>query len=207
MSFDKISTSYSLNNAFGMGKEFVGKVVLVGAANAGKTSLVTRFVSGDFPLNVQPSTQPAFNKKKVTHKGRKVTLEIWDTAGQERYHALSPLFYREAHVGIVVYDVTDLDSLVKARNWAEELRSEVGDQIGIVLAGNKIDCEAVVSLESASKIAEALGAKVVETSARTGEGVDMLFYTAAGFIAELTVSQAETKQTIADAPTSENCRC
>ena len=190
-----------------MGKEFIGKVVLVGAANAGKTSLVTRFVQGDFPLNVQPSTQPAFSKKKVTHKGRKVTLEIWDTAGQERYHALSPLFYREAHVGIVVYDVTDLESLAKARTWAEELRTEVGDEIGIVLAGNKIDCEAAVSLESANKIAETLGAKVVETSARTGEGVEMLFYTAAGLVADLTVSQAQTKQAVEDASRSEKCGC
>lgn len=188
-----------------MGKEFVGKVVLVGAANAGKTSLIAKFVTGEFPMNAQPSTQPAFSKKHITHKQGKVTLEIWDTAGQERYHSLSPLFYREANVGIVVYDVSDSQSLDKAREWVEELRRELGGGIGVILAGNKIDCPEAVTLQQAKEIADPLGAKVIETSARTGEGVDLLFYTCAGLIVEADASRAIQSQS--QSKQTDLCKC
>jgi small GTP-binding protein len=118
------------------------KVVLVGATHTGKTSLVNRFIFGDFTLHTVSTTQPAFSQKVVNHKGAVVSLEIWDTAGQERYHSLSPLFYRDAEAGIIVFDLTDTEIFSKASKWISELRQERGDEVMMIVVGNKVDLEA-----------------------------------------------------------------
>lgn len=153
------------------------KIVFVGPSNAGKTSLIHRFVYGDFSQHCMPSTQPAFCQKMVKIQASQVQLEIWDTAGQERYHSLSPLFYRDADIGIVTFDLTDEDSFNSAKQWIDELHSNRGDGIIIGVAGNKQDLteKRVVSFQAMQKFAQEHGVIAIETSARTGENVNMLF--------------------------------
>ena len=102
------------------------KIVFVGPSNAGKTSIIHRFVYSDFSQHCMPSTQPAFCQKTIKLPSSPVQLEIWDTAGQERYHSLSPLFYRDADIGIVTFDLTDSDSFTSAKQWIDELHSNRG---------------------------------------------------------------------------------
>ena len=153
------------------------KVVLVGAAHTGKTSIVNRFIYGGFTPHTMPSTQPAFFQKKVCYSGPETMLEIWDTAGQEQYHALSPMFYRDADGGIVVFDLTDSSSFAKSKQWVSELRQARGDNISIILVGNKLDLASlrVVSLEAMHEFAKSIGAETFETSAKTGENVELAF--------------------------------
>lgn len=153
------------------------KVVLVGAAHTGKTSIVNRYIYGEFSPHTMPSTQPAFFQKKVHHDGSDFTLEIWDTAGQEQYHALSPMFYRDADAGIVVFDLTDSSSFTKSKQWVSELREARGDAITILVAGNKSDLPSLrtVTFESVTSFANSIGAESFETSAKTGENIDFLF--------------------------------
>ena len=47
---------------------------------------------------------------------RRVKLSVWDTAGQERFHALGPIYYRDSHGAVLVYDITDEDSFQKVGN-------------------------------------------------------------------------------------------
>ena len=153
------------------------KLVLVGAAHTGKTSIVNRFIYGDFTPHTMPSTQPAFFQKKVSYAGPETMLEIWDTAGQEQYHALSPMFYRDADGGIVVFDLTDSSSFTRSKQWVNELRQSRGDNIAIILVGNKLDLasQRVVSLKTMTEFAQSIGVQAFETSAKTGENVDMAF--------------------------------
>ena len=153
------------------------KVVLVGSAHTGKTSIVNRFVYGEFSPHTMPSTQPAFFQKKVNYNGEEFTLEIWDTAGQEQYHALSPMYYRDADAGIVVFDLTDTNSFTKCKQWVTELRQARGDSIVIELAGNKSDLPSIrtVQLESIQSFAQQINAASFETSAKTGENITLLF--------------------------------
>ena len=87
------------------------------------------------------SFQASFLNKKLNLKGKRVNLSIWDTAGQERFHALGPIYYRDAHGAVLVYDVTDADSFGKVRNWVKELRKMLGEDISLAIAGNKVDLE------------------------------------------------------------------
>jgi small GTP-binding protein len=68
-----------------------------------------------------------------------VKFEIWDTAGQERYHSLAPMYYRGAAAAIVVYDITNRESFLRAQAWVKELHQQGKDNIVIALAGNKYD--------------------------------------------------------------------
>jgi small GTP-binding protein len=58
-----------------------------------------------------------FLTKKISVGDYFVKFEIWDTAGQERYHALTPMYYRNANAAIVVFDITNKTSFEKARRW------------------------------------------------------------------------------------------
>lgn len=153
------------------------KIVLVGAMATGKSSITNRYVNGEFSLHTVSTTQPAFAQKELVYKKREISLEIWDTAGQERYHALSPLFYRDSEAGIVVFDITNEESFTKASKWVNELKQARGDQIFIVLAGNKCDLEAERKVDKAEamKLAQNLRAPYFETSALKNINIDCIF--------------------------------
>ena len=99
------------------------------------------------------SLQASFLNKKLNLRGKRVNLSIWDTAGQERFHALGPIYYRDANGAVLVYDITDADSFTKVKNWVKELRKMLGNDISLAIAGNKVDLEKQrhVSAESAEE--------------------------------------------------------
>merc|ERR1719163_2262284 len=115
------------------------KLVLLGKANVGKSSLVIRFVTGKFMDHMESTIGASFFTKTFKVDDEDVTFEIWDTAGQERYHSLAPMYYRGAKAAIVTYDITDRSSFDKAQSWVNELQQSGGVNMVIALAGNKAD--------------------------------------------------------------------
>lgn len=115
------------------------KLVLLGEAAVGKSSVVLRFVSNEFQANKEPTIGAAFLTQKCRLEDRVLRYEIWDTAGQERFHSLAPMYYRNAQAAVVVYDVTKATSLEKAKSWVKELQRQANPNIVIALAGNKVD--------------------------------------------------------------------
>ncbi|KAI0048345.1 GTP-binding protein ypt5 [Auriscalpium vulgare] len=115
------------------------KLVLLGEAAVGKSSVVLRFVSNEFQANKEPTIGAAFLTQKCRLEDRVLRYEIWDTAGQERFHSLAPMYYRNAQAAVVVYDVTKATSLEKAKTWVKELQRQANPNIVIALAGNKVD--------------------------------------------------------------------
>merc|ERR1712137_1476188 len=158
-------------------KIFQFKLVLLGESAVGKSSLVLRFVKGQF-LDFQESTiGAAFLTQTVCLNDTTVKFEIWDTAGQERYHSLAPMYYRGAQAAIVVYDITNADSFDRAKNWVKELQRQGNPNIVISLAANKLDLESkrAVSADTAQAYAEENGILFMETSAKTAANVNELF--------------------------------
>ncbi|KAL1749027.1 ras family-domain-containing protein [Schizophyllum fasciatum] len=115
------------------------KLVLLGEAAVGKSSVVLRFVSDEFQPNKEPTIGAAFLTQKCRLEDRVLRYEIWDTAGQERFHSLAPMYYRNAQAAVVVYDITKAASLEKAKSWVKELQRQANPNIVIALAGNKVD--------------------------------------------------------------------
>jgi len=106
-----------------------------------------------------------------------VKFGIWDTAGQERYHSLAPMYYRGAASAIVVYDITNRQSFVRAKSWVKELQRQGNPNIVIALAGNKLDLQdqRKVEVDEAKSYADDNGIMFMETSAKTNHNVTELF--------------------------------
>ncbi|RIB19470.1 small GTPase superfamily, partial [Gigaspora rosea] len=159
------------------------KLVVLGEAATGKSCLVLKFVYNDFNESKKPNIGAAFLTKKVLLEDRIIKLEIWDTSGKERFHSLTPLYYRSAHVAIVVYDVTKASTLDKAKAWVKELQCQANSNIIIALVGNKIDLiqdfeddyGRQVSTEEAMHYVLKNGLLFFETSAKNGDGVQNVF--------------------------------
>ncbi|CAH7687844.1 ras family-domain-containing protein [Phakopsora pachyrhizi] len=115
------------------------KLVLLGEAAVGKSSVVLRFVQNDFLENREPTIGAAFLTQKCRLEDKVIKFEIWDTAGQERFHSLAPMYYRNAQAAVVVYDVTKTASLEKAKSWVKELQRQANQSTVIAFIGNKID--------------------------------------------------------------------
>ena len=104
------------------------KVVLIGEAGVGKTSIIQRFVTNTFNPYQRSTGGANFIEKKMEFKdiNLKIKFEIWDTAGQEKFRALARVFYNNASVCIMVYDITSKKSFEELKNfWAEDIKNNV----------------------------------------------------------------------------------
>eukprot|EP00127_Corallochytrium_limacisporum_P000730 Clim_evm16s25 gene=Clim_evmTU16s25 len=153
------------------------KLVLLGESAVGKSSLVLRFVKGQFHEYQESTIGAAFLTQTVVLDDVTVKFEIWDTAGQERYHSLAPMYYRGAQAAIVVYDVTSPDTFTRAKIWVKELQRQASPNIIIALAGNKSDLAAkrAVPTEEAQAYADDNSLLFMETSAKTAQNVNEVF--------------------------------
>ena len=86
-------------------------------------------------------------------------------------------YIRDSSVAVVVYDVTNRQSFLNTPKWIEEVRTERGDDVVIVLVGNKTDLSEKrhVSLEDAEAKAKEHGVIFIETSAKGGVNIKALF--------------------------------
>ncbi|CAF0845172.1 unnamed protein product [Adineta ricciae] len=153
------------------------KMVLLGESAVGKSSLVLRFVKGQFHEYQESTIGAAFLTQTVSVDDTTVKLELWDTAGQERYHSLAPMYYRGAQAAIVVYDITNADTFSRAKVWVKELQRQAAPNIVIALAGNKADLapKRQVEVNEAQAYADENGLIFMETSAKTAINVNDIF--------------------------------
>jgi len=158
-------------------KTYQFKLVLLGDTSVGKSSIVIRFVKGQFSEYQESTIGAAFLTQTVPVQDCTVKFEIWDTAGQERYHSLAPMYYRGAAAAIVVYDITSNESFHRAKSWVKELQRQGSPDVVIALAGNKIDRdeEREVGAADAKQYADDNQLYFIETSAKTNVNVRELF--------------------------------
>ncbi|KAM9837586.1 ras-related protein Rab-5C-like isoform 1-T6 [Aulostomus maculatus] len=153
------------------------KLVLLGESAVGKSSLVLRFVKGQFHEFQESTIGAAFLTQSICLDETTVKFEIWDTAGQERYHSLAPMYYRGAQAAIVVYDITNADTFTRAKTWVKELQRQANPNIVIALAGNKADIATnrAVEHQEAQVYADENNLLFMETSAKTAMNVHEIF--------------------------------
>lgn len=170
------STLFNAEQAYAMVAKF--KLILLGDAGVGKTSLLARFMYDTFDSTYAATIGIDFLSKTMHVQDTTIRLQLWDTAGQERFRSLVPSYIRDSHVAVVVYDVSSKASFDSVATWAEYVRRERGQQAVLVLVGNKndLDDQREVSLQQGEDMAAKLGcALFMETSSKNGFGVKSLF--------------------------------
>ena len=153
------------------------KTVLVGDSGVGKTSIVSRMCENKFPDAPKPTVASNFKDIEISSGTRVLVLNIWDTAGQESYRSLTPIFFKDAVISILVYDISKKASLQALPEFYAALQEHAPRSVCAVV-GNKADLasEREVTYEEGSEYAKEIGACVFcETSALTGQGITELF--------------------------------
>jgi small GTP-binding protein len=183
-----------VNRTYDEEKRFdsVYKLVTLGEAAVGKTSLVNKYVTGKFQrdyhrtLGIDISTYDAKIGKHL------FKLLIWDLAGQDIFRDLRTRYCQGASGGIVVFDLTRPQTLDTIPRWVEAFREAVGPEPLLILLGNKADLEKKrkITREQGEKIAKDLNLfQYKETSAKTGLEVTEAFTTLAKMIKESHISR------------------
>ena len=165
-------------------KEYEIKICLLGDVAVGKTSIASRFCKNIFNETYVNTIGGAYQQQTVLLENDvKIKLHVWDTSGDERFKSMTNLYYRDAQVAILTYDVTNGDSFKGLDYWLKELSDKVDQEnMLLFLAGNKCDVDTslkVVPTTKAKEYAEKNNMFFFETSAKTGFGVKELFKTIA----------------------------
>ncbi|KAJ8266949.1 hypothetical protein GJAV_G00136520 [Gymnothorax javanicus] len=149
------------------------KLVFLGEQSVGKTSLITRFMYDSFDNTYQATIGIDFLSKTMYLEDRTVRLQLWDTAGQERFRSLIPSYIRDSTIAVVVYDITNLNSFQQTSKWIDDVRTERGSDVIIMLVGNKTDLadKRQVTLEAAERKSRELNVMYIETSAKSGHNI------------------------------------
>ena len=182
------------------------KVVLLGDGSVGKTSIKKRFVGLKFEGTYMATMGADFTIKEheyQTKDGNEVRLKfmIWDIAGQMRYNAVRPHYYLGSHSALLVYDVTNFNSVDTILSWVTEFKKTVRHPVPITLIGNKIDLrddmnisgltyedglklskkvnELVTKLDTQAGNYNYFNVDFIETSAKNGTNINKAFDTLA----------------------------
>lgn len=154
------------------------KILMIGDAGVGKSSMLLRFTDDSFDDHIQSTIGVDFKVKHMDVNDKRVKLTIWDTAGQERFRTLTSSYYRGAQGVVMVYDVTRRDSFENLEQWLKEIKlysPNNGEGVVKLLVGNKIDLERSIPREEAEAWARSQGMLFLEASAKTKMGIRQCF--------------------------------
>eukprot|EP00667_Euglena_gracilis_P015504 EG_transcript_16137 len=152
------------------------KVVFLGDMSVGKTSIIARFMYNTFDKQ-EHTIGIDFLSKTLQVEDRTLRLQLWDTAGQERYRSLISGYIRESQAAVIVYDTTSRASFDSVEKWVDDVRRHCGTDVVVVITGNKSDLTSkrTVTKDEGEAKAQRTNCLFIETSAKTGTGIQNLF--------------------------------
>lgn len=161
-----------------------GKICILGDPGVGKTSLVLKFVKNQFPNEYKPTLGADFLQKIITNEslpelGENILeLVIWDIAGQRSYEMdkMTDYYLQGSNGYILVYDVTEKESLKNLEKWNKKI-SQINGKIPFIVVGNKIDLveEIIVQDSDLKSLIKRWKVPFFNSSAKTGEQVVNIF--------------------------------
>jgi small GTP-binding protein len=156
------------------------KVVLLGESGVGKTSIILQYTTNKFDPDIVSSLSAQFVSKTVEFANvqKAIKFDIWDTAGQEKYRALAKIFYKDAKVIILVYDITNKLSFDALKEyWYDQIKQTKDENTIVAVVANKSDLydQPEVSNDVGKAYAQEIGAIFQATSAKSDSGITTLF--------------------------------
>ena len=145
------------------------KTILIGESGVGKTNLINIAKDIQFSDNQESTVNCSFYQKEMIVQDRKFNVYLWDTIGQESLKSLTKIFFKNSKIVILVYDITNKNSLKQLEFWMNEVKESLGSDYILGVLGNKKDLflKEEVSEEEAQAYAKSIGARWALTSAKT----------------------------------------
>ncbi|MCQ2819267.1 MAG: GTP-binding protein [archaeon] len=112
------------------GRKIKCKIILLGDASVGKSSIIGRYVEGEFK-QTEASLGASFSSKNMTlDNGTTYNLNIWDTAGSEKFRSMNKFYYRDASIAILVYDLVRNETFESLKSyWVDEVKKNSEEDI------------------------------------------------------------------------------
>jgi len=151
------------------------KVCLFGPGNVGKTSLLVRYIKDYFSSDLKQTIGSNFLIKDVLIDEQNIRLLLWDIGGQDQFAKLRTIYFKGSNAAFGVFDLTSPQSLLKLPGWISSIKKTVKKSIPILIVGNKNDLDRQVERSEAEDLAKRLNCEYLETSAKTGENVEIAF--------------------------------
>jgi small GTP-binding protein len=173
----RVVATNAMNTAMVTEKSFIAKVLIAGASNVGKTSLVNSYVFGGF-TEVTPTIGVNFAQKLCHGENGSINLSLWDLSGHPRFRCLMPRFCTGATGVVLIFDVTVRESLETARKWLQYISSwnVHNPNFSVVLVGNKTDLPQRIQPEAIQTVCKEENITAyVPCSAKTGKNIKVVF--------------------------------
>ena len=150
------------------------KIIFVGDACTGKTSIINRIIDNPFNDTYEVSIGIDFMSKNIRFRGQNIKIQIWDSAGQEKYKGLIPSYVRNSSIVFIVYDISNRDSFNNVENWITFVKNI--EKTTLILCGNKVDLSREVETKEGQELASKEGILFFECSAKTNENIKNMFF-------------------------------
>jgi small GTP-binding protein len=151
------------------------KIITLGDSSVGKTSVLLRFTENTFSPTMMSTVGIDSKNRIMTYADRSYRVQVWDTAGQEKFRTISYTFYNRADGILLVYDVTDPNSLQHVTSWMAQIRERAKKDVAVTLIGNKTDLADSLDFSSGERLASSYNIKFFPTSAKTGANIEDAF--------------------------------
>ncbi|KAL7313054.1 GTP-binding protein [Mucor circinelloides] len=176
--------------------DYLIKLLLIGDSGVGKSCLLLRFSDDSFTPSFITTIGIDFKIRTIELDGKRIKLQIWDTAGQERFRTITTAYYRGAMGILLVYDTTDERSFANVRNWFSNIEQHASEGVNKILIGNKCDMEdkRVITKDQGQNLANELGIRFMETSAKANIGVEEAFFDLARDIKKRLIDTQQAQQ-------------
>ena len=151
------------------------KIITVGNAFSGKTSITNIFCKGKHDISYQPTIGVEFSSTYVSdHNGDQYKLMFWDTAGQETFAPIIKSYYKNIAGLILVIDLSDEKGLRKIDYWLNEYKKNKIDTCDtkIIVLGNKSDLSRKISEKKVNMEMKKRNLKYYEVSAKNGKNIN-----------------------------------
>ena len=125
------------------------KVIFIGDSSVGKSSIISRFCSGNFRPGLKSTIGVDFQTRTISARKSEdgnvqrgpICMQCWDTAGQERYRSITRQYFRKVDAAVVVYDLTSEKSFVNSREWLDNALEAAGEDASLLILANKLDLD------------------------------------------------------------------
>ena len=154
------------------------KIMHLGDSSVGKTAFILRFCDGKFEDDTLTTIGLDTKTKFVSHKDKKIQLQIWDTAGEERFHSIAKSCYKGADGILLMYDVSNINSFKHIKNWINDIENNITvpkNKLALIIIGNKSDLpesEKKVDKKDMTDFENKFKYKIIEASAKTDKNVN-----------------------------------
>ena len=159
-----------------MSEDVILKIIILGASTVGKTSIFLRYFNNEFSHGTLTTLGVDFKTKFFKFEDKKLKINYIDTAGQEKFKSISENYLKGTDGVILVFDLTNKETLDLVNYWADCIKKNNRDNIGLILFGNKSDLEndRDVTYEEGKNLADKLKCLYYEGSAKTGENIEFV---------------------------------